>query len=103
MVAVLKEGAVPSKDKFFEDAMVVCAKRDEYDTEGCGAELSFKEADLKPRYWQASHSNKFYFVVVCPRCGHDCFINLPHMVFMEYLNNEEKMRGATFDGFSDRG
>lgn len=64
---VLKGGKVPTKAEFFRDAKLICVKRDEHDTDGCGAELQYREKDLLPRYWEASHSNKYYFVVVCPR------------------------------------
>lgn len=99
---VLKEGNVPSRNEFFRDAQVRCGPaRDDHDRDGCGAELEFGEADLVPRYYEASHSNKYYFAVVCPRCGKDIFIEMPPVVLKELLTEEAKMN-ATFDGFSDR-
>lgn len=99
---ILKEGSVPSKKEFFRDAKVTCMKRDEYDRGGCGVVLRFGPDDLVPRYYEASHSNKYYFVVICPRCAHDCFIKLSTVVWQEIMTEEMKKK-ATFDGFSDRG
>lgn len=99
---VTKEGDVPSREEFFKDGVpVTCEKRDDHDYRiHCGAELKIEENDLVPRYWKASHSYKYYFAVVCPRCGSDCFVKVPTVIYRELMTDEVRAK-ATCDGFSD--
>jgi hypothetical protein len=97
---VVKEGTVLSKEAFFADAHVTCKKRDEHDSKGCGARLRIEEKDLVPRYWKASHSQNYYFSVICPRCRHYCHVRFSDGVFEELMTEDMRQR-ATFDGFGD--
>lgn len=99
---VTKEGSVPSREEFFKDGVAItCEPFDTHDRqEHCGAELKVVETDLVPRYWEASHSVRYYFVTVCPRCGSDCRLILPDVIHQELMTGEMRNQ-ATFDGFSD--
>lgn len=99
---VVKEGSVPTRVEFFKDGVrVLCENRDEHDHQKhCGAELMIGEKDLVPRFWKASHSYKYYFAVVCPRCGCHCYVKIPSKIYQELMTRRMKMK-ATWDGFSD--
>ncbi len=97
---VVKEGTVPSREAFFADAQITCAKHDDHDSDGCGAQLRIEEKDLVPRYWKATHSQKYYFSVICSLCRHYCHVRLSDGVYKELMTEDMRKR-ATFDGFGD--
>lgn len=55
---VLKEGSIPEAKDW--KAITQCSKKDEFDQNGCGAELEIIEQDLILMYFEGSHFNHYF-------------------------------------------
>lgn len=94
---VLKQGSVPPPQAWTDT--ITCAKDDEHDKkDGCGAQLKVGLADLVPKYWEGTHTRKYYAVVECPFCAKQSRARLPDAVWKLFFTKEKKAEAA-FDGF----
>ena len=97
---VLKAGRVSGSGKPWR-TKVVCRKRDQFDSEGCGAQLAVTEKDLVMMYYLGTHFQHFYAAVKCPLCGHyTAPRDIPGPVWSR-LDTAAKRAKAVFDGVTD--
>ena len=92
---VLKDGSVG--DPAYWKRKVVCEKFDEYDKEGCGAELEIGEKDLVHMYFEGEYFPHSYAAIKCPQCGKYTRVNdVPDPIWQKV-----KKITAMFDGWKN--
>lgn len=96
---VLQSGIYGSPEEW--NQVVVCQKFDEYDSDGCGAELSIAADDLVLRYFRGTHFKHHYTAICCPECAkYNRVLDVPKPV-LQLVYTDENYAAATFDGFKD--
>lgn len=81
-------------------ATASCLKTDEYDKEGCGAEMEVAFKDLVLMYWRGTHFRHYYIAIRCPQCEKYNKIIVPVPIWNKIFSDDNK-KMAIFDGFAD--
>jgi hypothetical protein len=98
---VIKNGSAAPDGLENWNTEVTCAKRDKFDSKGCGAVLEVTEEDLILMYWHGTHSAHHYSGMKCPQCGkYNAVENLPDPIWNR-LNTKKRRAKSVFDGFSE--